>query len=363
MPSEDCGLLVPVIMAGGAGTRFWPLSTPDRPKQFLRLFGDRSLLRMSFERAAALAPAQRVLVLTNRAFVARVREEVPELPPENVVGEPVKRDTAAAVALAALLCERRFEDPVMAILTADHLIEPPSAFREAVLSAADAARASGALYTFGVIPTRPATEYGYLEKGRPVEARGSEGHFRLARFKEKPTETQAKAFLDSGRFLWNSGMFVWKASAILDELRRQLPGHVRALAPASEKDGRDGFEEALRTAFEALDPVSVDHGVMEGARDVRCIAAEFSWEDVGGWAALASHLRVDGRGNAVRGNLLSLDASGNIVFCEPEDEEVALIGVSGLVVVRAGKTTFVAPKARADEIKALLRDASRKEMT
>lgn len=346
--------LVAVILAGGAGTRFWPLSTPSRPKQFLRLLGEKSLLRMTYERVAPLVPPERTWVLTSEAFAPLVREQLPEVPPLQVVAEPMRRDTAAAVALAALLCRLRHGDAVTAVLPSDHWIEPAAAFRDALLSAARAAE-GGALYTFGIPPTRPATGYGYLEKGERLREDAGIAHFRLLRFREKPDAATARSFVESGRFLWNGGMFVWRPSAVLAELERQLPETLRLLEPAVARFGSPGWPEALRRAFEPLRPVSIDFGVMEHAADVRCAAATFAWSDVGGWLALEERLACDDAGNAARGRLETLDARGNLVFCEDPSEQVALVGVSGLVVVRAGSRTLVVPRERAEEVKALVR--------
>ncbi|MHC4600932.1 MAG: mannose-1-phosphate guanylyltransferase [Planctomycetota bacterium] len=352
---------VAVIMAGGAGTRFWPVSTAGRPKQFLRLFGDRSLLRMSFDRVTGLFPPDRILVLTHRDFVPFVTEQIPQLPPGNVIGEPLRRDTAAAVALAALLCRRRFGDPVMAILTADHLIEPEDLFHRTLTSAARAARAGRALYTFGVPPTRPATSYGYLERGESLLDDEGIAHFRLVRFREKPDAATARSFFEAGRFLWNSGMFVWTAESILGELSRQLPAHIRQLEPALDHDGKAGWAEALERAFEPLEPTSIDFGVMENAAEVRCVAAPFAWEDVGGWLALEAHLEEGDESNRIRGRVVALDARSNIVFSEDPGESVALLGVKDLIVVRTGQWTLVAAKEEAERIKDLVRKIEKAE--
>jgi mannose-1-phosphate guanylyltransferase len=355
-PGRDPEIL-PVILAGGAGTRFWPLSTEARPKQFLRLFGEKSLLEMSFERALALAPAERILVLTSERFRELVREQLPELPEENLVGEPLRRDTAAAIALAALLARRRHGDPTMVVLTSDHLITPVERFVETIASAARAASAGageGVLYTIGIVPAYPATGYGYLERGEPVLDDGGIVHYALRGFREKPDAATAERFLASGGYDWNSGMFVWTVGAILAELDRHLPGHARTLAPAVALDGDPGFGAALARAFAELRPTSIDFGVMEHAARVRCIPARFSWSDVGGWNALEEHLPGRADGNVARGRLEAQGASGNLVFCEDPEETVALVGVEGLAVVRTGKTTLVVSRARTEEIKALV---------
>ncbi len=369
-PSRD---LVGVIMAGGAGTRFWPASTQTRPKQFLSFFGEDSLLQQSYRRLAAVLPPERILVLTSADYAGLARLQLPELPPENVVGEPLRRDTAAAVTLAAALVEARYGDAVMAIVTSDHLIDPVEEFTATLLSAARAASAGDVLYTFGIRPDHPATGFGYLEVGdTPATERSVDGvavdaadrvqHFRLERFVEKPDEATAREYVESGRFLWNSGMFVWRTDAILDEVRRQLPEHAQRIGEAVAHDGAPDFELRLVEAFEPLERVSVDFGIMENARDVRCVAATFSWHDVGSFTALADHLPTDADGNAHRGRLYGIDAHDNIVFSEDESELVAIVGAHDLVVVRAGRRTLVAPRDRAQDIKqlvALLDEADR----
>ena len=350
----DPGVVV-VIMAGGAGTRFWPVSTRSRPKQFLRLLGDHSLLQQSYDRAQLLTDPQHVLVMTNAEFVPVVREQLPDLPSENVVGEPLRRDTAAAVALAAFVARARFGSPVMVVLTADHLIEPPEEFRRAMRSAIAAAAAAPVLYTLGVPPAYPATGYGYLHQGTEVE--GSEGirHYEVLGFREKPDLETARHYVESGEFWWNSGMFVWSVAAILAAIRHQLPVHVAALEPAAEAVGTDREAEALRLAFEDLPSISIDLGVMEQAEHVRMVAAPFQWNDLGGWLALEEFFDPDDRGNRGRGSLALLDADGNMIMTEDPDELIALVGVTNLIVVRAGRRTLVVDRSRAEEVKELVR--------
>jgi mannose-1-phosphate guanylyltransferase len=337
-------------MAGGSGTRLWPVSTEDRPKQLIELLGDRSLLQLTAERTSGLVPPERVLVLTSTRYADAVRRQLPEVPAANVVAEPLPRDTAGAIALAAALGRGRFgEDAVMVVLAADHLIEPVDAFQAMVRSAVAAAGDGEPLYTFGVRPTYPATGYGYLERGEPVP--GRPGHFHLARFREKPDQDTAQAFVDSGQFQWNSGMFVWRTATIWQALERHLPRHAAALGPLSAAVDAPDLAARLAAAFAPLPRISIDFGVMEKWHDVRMVETTFTWCDVGGWPALADFLGHDAHGNAVRGHLEVLDAADNIVFCADPAERVALVGVTGLVVVRAGGQTLVMDRRRAEEVK------------
>jgi len=346
--------LVAILMAGGAGTRFWPVSTEQRPKQFLNLFGGRTLLQESLDRLKGLVPPERVLVLTSQDFVPLVCEQLPEIPPEQVIGEPLRRDTAAAVALAALVAERLFGPCTTAVLTTDHRISPVARFQQVLRSAAEAAARVPALYTFGIVPRFPATGYGYLHRGEPVEHEGSIPHYRLLEFREKPNLEKARAFIESGDYFWNSGMFVWRTRTILEEMQHLLPEHVRQLKGAVDRWGAPDFAGALASAFELLPRISIDFGVMERARDVRTVAADFEWSDVGGWLAVEPFLEQDAAENCFRGRLTSFESTGNTVFCEDPAESVALVGVKDLVVIRAGHRTLVAPRSRLEDVKRLV---------
>lgn len=346
--------LVAVILAGGAGTRFWPLSTEDIPKQFLKILGDKTLLRMSFERLQGIVSPEHVLVLTNKAYIGQVALELPEVPRENLIGEPMRKDTAAAVCLAALICRRLFGNPVMAVLTADHMIEPVGEFQKALLGAVQEAQKTDALFTFGIRPTYPATGYGYLELGEKLSEQGGLTLYRVSSFKEKPDLDTAMAFVSSGRFMWNSGMFVWQTEAILKQMRLHLPLHVEALTEAVVEMGTGGWEPKLEDAFGKLPRISVDYGVMEKAQRVLCAVGNFRWSDVGGWPSLGEFLPKDRWGNSVRGRVFCEEAQGNVVYCEDPSETVALVGVRGVVVVRAGTKTLIMSSNRAERLKALI---------
>lgn len=354
VPSGGNGL-VAAILAGGSGTRFWPLSTEERPKQFLRLIGERTMLQHTFDRLRGLVPPERVLVVTSARFSERVRSELPEIPKENVIGEPLPRDTAAAVVLAAVAAKARFgERHPMIVLPADHMIRPIDRFQQAVRSAVQGALESGSLYTFGITPAYPATGYGYLECGDPLGSIDGVEHFRLLRFKEKPDQETAEEYLRRGGFFWNSGMFAWGIAPFLEAIARHLPEHARALFPLEECDASPAWERRLKEAFIALPKVSIDYGLMEKAEDVRMVKASFEWSDVGGWVALGAFLPTDPYGNAVQGEFHAIDAQNNLVYCDTKEETVALIGVRDLVVVRAGMRTLIVHRDRVEEVKRLV---------
>ncbi len=359
-----------VIMAGGAGTRFWPASTEQKPKQLLTLVGERSLLQSSVDRALALVPADRIVIVTNATLADAVREQLPELPHENVIGEPSRRDTAAAVALATLWVRKK-GGKHMAVLTADHLISPVSGFVDAVKAALTAStedpergvtplseiRDPSAIVTFGIVPTYPATGYGYIEVTSTAEDRAQPA----LRFVEKPDIKTASDYLTSGRFLWNSGMFVFGVDAMIGALAQHLPQHIELLAPVVEGGLKD--LAAFAAAFEKLPKTSIDKGVMEKHRTVLCVPARFSWSDVGSFPALADHLPHDASGNAHRGVVHALEAKDNVIWCEDADEEVAVVGLEGVVVVRAGKRTLVMPRSRAEDVKKLVENLGKPPAT
>ena len=336
---------VAVIMAGGAGTRFWPMSTQERPKQFLALTSERSLLQMSFDRLVGLVGVERILVLTSEAYVDLVAEQLPELPSENIVGEPCRRDTAAAVCLAGLLVQHRFGDVPMAILTADHVITPISKFHLALNEALESV-GSGVLYTLGIKPNFPATQFGYLEVGEEL-GHSEIPHFQLKSFKEKPDQQTAEAFLLDGSYYWNSGMFAWKTQDILDQFHEHLPQHIEILKPVVSNLGSPDFS----AAFAQLEAISVDYAILEKAPNIRAVIPDVDWDDVGSWLALGKYLDTDEGNNHLRGRILCQESVGNTVFAEDLEEEIVLLGVEDLVVVRTPGRTLVARKDNLDLIK------------
>ncbi|MEM7309327.1 MAG: mannose-1-phosphate guanylyltransferase [Planctomycetota bacterium] len=340
-----------VIMAGGSGTRFWPASLVDRPKQFLPISGDRPMLTETFARLEGLVPPERVLVVTAESQAQLVRECLPELPPENLLAEPLARNTAPCIALAAFEVQRRDPGAVQIVLAADHVIEPAESFR-ATLSAAAAEAAKGEhLITLGVSPTFPATGYGYIRAGEEVGTSQDHTVYEVSRFVEKPDRASADSFVKSGRFYWNSGIFVWRTSTILDAYERFLPevhGGLKDVGPA---------DPGLPTAYAELPKVPVDKAILEQASNVLMLPIDYRWNDVGSWAALTGVVEKDADGNwpAVSdgAQLLSEESSGCIAYAEGE-HLIALLGVDDLVVVRTANATLVAPRDRAEDVKRLV---------
>ena len=333
-----------VIMAGGAGTRLWPLSRTRRPKQLLRLFGGKSLLQLARERLVGLFEPENVWVITSAHYLDQVAEALPDVPRANLIGEPMGRDTANAIGLAANLLARRDGDATMAVFTADHIIEPMEPFGRAIRAGLEAAeRHPDALITFGVTPRSAHTGYGYVRHG---EALGPD-LYGVAEFKEKPTLEVAERYLASGEYLWNSGMFVWRVAAILAELARQLPENARRLEVLAGQWEAVATTPAGAAQFEQLRKISIDFGVMERAERVLLVRMDCEWKDLGSWISIAGTGTPDEQGNvtlAPRG--LVVDGANNVVVSESEHLVVAL-GVSDLVIVHSNDATLV---CRADQV-------------
>ena len=340
-----------VIMAGGAGTRLWPLSRNQRPKQLLGLFEGRSLLRISYERLAERFDPDRIHVITTAAHLPMAAEELPELPAENLMGEPCGRDTANAVGMAAALLEKRDPGCTMGIFTADHLITPVDRFCAALDTAyACVAEHPEILVTFGIKPTGPHTGYGYVHRGEPA----GEGIYHVQEFKEKPDVETAAAYVASGEYYWNSGMFVWRAATVLDELARGLPdSHAKLLEMADAWDRPDG-RQRVEATYPTLEKISIDFAVMERAAHVAVVEMNCEWRDVGSWTSLTDVFDADGSGNVVvAGNTALLDAGDNVIVTEG-DHLIALIGTNDLVVVHSDDATLICTKQAAQQIKDLV---------
>ena len=335
-----------VILAGGSGTRFWPLSTPARPKHLLALLGPRTLLEETARRLRGLVPPSRTVVVTARAQAAAVRRALPG-PGFSVLAEPRPRNTAAAVALAAARIAARDRDATLVVLSADHWIPDAAAFRRTLRAAAARARAARTLVLVGVRPDRPATGYGYLLPGRrAATVRGAAVH-PVAEFTEKPGPATARRWLRDGRRLWNSGIFAWRAAVFLDEVRRRLPALHRVLVASG---AATGSPRALALAYARAPSISLDYGILEKSDRVECVEAGFRWDDLGSFAALHRRLPKDAAGNAARGDLVAV-ASRGVLAVAPAGHRVAVVGVRGLAVVVADGVTLVLPLDRSEEVR------------
>lgn len=341
-------------MAGGSGTRLWPLSRKGTPKQLLRIIDGQSLLRLSFERALHLVPAERVVVVTGEAYAAAVRAELPELAPDNLLGEPEGRDSLNACAWAAGVLRDRDPDAVIAQLTADHLIDPLDSFAASLNAAFDIADANhDVLVTLGVVPTSAHPGYGYLQRG--IEFPGSAGAHVVANFKEKPSMATAAMYVTSGDYWWNSGMFVWRASTFMEQLRELEPVSYDTIETIVKNPGR------LAELFGGLTKNSVDYAILEpisrgrGSARVVAVPLPVRWRDVGGFVSLADLHDADPDDNYGNARLVSIDSSNNIVLNHSgQDRLVALLGVSDLVVVETPDAILVSHRDQAEKVKQLV---------
>ncbi|MPR00346.1 mannose-1-phosphate guanylyltransferase [Modestobacter sp. I12A-02628] len=350
-----------VIMAGGSGTRLWPLSRAARPKQLLDVVaepggGAHSLLAEAFTRLRSVLPAEQIWVCTAARYGEQVLSCLPELGADRLILEPVARDTANAVGLAAALVADVDPDAELAVVSADHVIRPVEAFAAALETAyAVLAARPRALVTLGITPTSPATGFGYVQKGGPTEVPGAA---EAASFREKPDLATAQGYLASGQYLWNSGMFVWRARTVLDALAEHLPESAAVLEQVVAAPAGPERDAVLAEVFPSCPKISVDYAVLEPAAAepgrVVVVDLDVDWLDVGSWPALAGTLDTDDAGNAVRGLAVLLDSSGNVVFSDDPEHLLALVGVRDSIVVHTADVTMVAPVSEAERVKALL---------
>ncbi len=338
--------LYPLVMAGGSGTRFWPLSRKAMPKQFLPLASSRPLLLETVLRTRGLAKPKNTLVVCGPSHVKEVRKALPELPAANVVVEPVARNTAPAIALGALHVAHRDPKGVVAALASDHFVADVPAFRKALVDAA-ALAAEGHIVTLGIQPVRPETGYGYIELGAGLP--GGKG-FKAEAFREKPDGSTALAYLASGRHLWNAGIFIFRADVMLRALKEHLPEMAPGLKAIAGAIGTRNYAQALARVFPKFPSISIDYAVAEKADIIAVLPGDFGWSDVGSFAALPEVRKADARGNVVSGKgAVLIDSEGCVVLAK--DRPLAVIGMRAVVVVDAGDAVLVVPKDRAQEVR------------
>lgn len=356
--SASMGNRYVVIMAGGRGERFWPESRAARPKQLLPIVGDKPMLAQTLDRLRGLVRPDEVFVLTNAEQRPAVLEVCPELDPVKVVGEPVGRDTAAAVGLAAALVRRLDPDGVFAILPADAVIRDEAGFRDTLEAAFAAAEAAPVLATIGIPPAFPATGYGYVRRGERLSGPEDWPVFKVERFVEKPDKATARSYLENGDYFWNAGMFVWSVATVLGAIENHAPELRRVLRRIEEGlEGGDALDALLQQHYPGLEKISVDYAILEKAENVVMVESGFDWDDVGEWSAVSRHHGADESGNVVRGGGLLREASGNTVFSRDGGGHlVALLGVEDLVVVHTADATLVCHKDKAQDVKRLVEE-------
>jgi mannose-1-phosphate guanylyltransferase len=344
-----------VIMAGGGGTRLWPLSRQTQPKQMLRLIDERSLFQIAVHRLAGVFPPERILVVTVADQAEELRKQAPEIPPENFLLEPMPRGTASVIGLAGIFLQERDPKAVMAVLTSDHFIGNEDKFKR-LLSAGLQVALDGYLVTLGIEPTSAATGYGYIQKGESVGEYEGLSAYQVIRFKEKPDKSQAMAMLAAGDHAWNSGMFVWQVSHIMEEFTRQMPDLSARLDKISQAWDTTDRQHVLEQEWPAIKAETIDFGVMEGARRAAVIPAEgLNWSDVGSWDSLFEVLDTDDDGNIViHGQHVDLDSSDSLIYSNQDQRLVVTIGVENLIIVDTGDVLLVCSKTQAQKVRQIV---------
>lgn len=342
-----------LILAGGSGERFWPLSRKSRPKQLLALFSEKTLLEDTIHRLKGLVEPDHILILTNKDQEAAVRAMAPTLPEENIVAEPAKRDTAAAIALGVGWVAMRDPAATMVVLPADHLIQDVEGFQKTLRTAVTAAQQSGELVTIGIKPSWACPGFGYIEQGAVAAIGGLEDGVvvhEVTRFREKPDPALAETFFRQGNFHWNAGMFIWTIPSILSAFHRHTPELAKFVEQLHE--GRD-LPRALAEHFPHLPKISIDYAVMEKAGRALVVDAAFDWDDVGSWTAAAKYWKQDAGNNSGNAALTTVDSSNNIVYTN-QKTHVALLGVKNLIIVQTGDSILIADLHEAEKIKHLI---------
>ncbi len=353
-------MLYAVIMAGGSGTRFWPESRADRPKQLLKLAGDQTMIRATLARLEGLVPLDQTLVMTSEKLVDPIRRELPELPASAIVGEPYGRDTAPCIGLAARLLLKKDPQALMAVMPADHVIQPVAQFQTALRHAVRLVDDRPTrLVTIGIPPTYPAESFGYIERGEALPGNASDPPtYRVRMFREKPKADVAREYLAAGTFYWNSGIFVWRADTILSALARfapQMHAHLHTIAEASEED----FPEVFRREFAAIEKKSIDYAVMEHYDDVAVIEAPFTWDDVGSWRSLARLYPSDENGNTIIGRHLGVNSQGVIVRGD-DNRLIVTLGMKDCIIVHTPDATLVANKNDEEAVRRVVEEIRRR---
>jgi len=350
-----------VIMAGGVGQRLWPMSRRKTPKQLLPLITENSLLQETVKRVHGRVQPSEMLVITNKSQVAAVRGQVPDIPAENVVGEPVGRGSAAAIALAAAMIEKKEPDGVMAVLSADHVISPAERFWQAIEAAAKTVeRDPECLVTLGMVPEFPATGFGYIHRGVLVHEHEGTAVYDVRRFVEKPDLHTATEYFKSGEYYWNGGMFIWRADTIMKWFERLMPSLYRAAREIQKSLDSPDLAGAIAEQYNTIKSETIDYGVMEKAENIKVVEAAFQWDDVGSWQGLEKWRERDEHGNIVAAEHVGLDTRNCIIM--GRGQLIATIGLDDIVIVRTDDAILVCRKERSQEVRDIVNTLKEKKM-
>ena len=350
-----------LIMAGGRGTRFWPRSRKQLPKQFLSLTGDgRTMIQLTVDRLLPIISIEDIYIATNKDYKQLVKEQLPDLPDENILCEPVGRNTAPCIGLGAAHIAKKYEDAIMIVLPSDHQIKMPDIFRDTLKDASRLAEQGENIITIGITPNYPETGYGYIKF---IPDKKSGNAYEVERFVEKPNLEKAREYLETKQYLWNAGQFVWKVSTILKNLKTFMPDSYAHLEKISASIGTDSYEETLQSEFAQMEALSIDYGVMERASNIYVFPGNFGWDDVGSWLAVGRLQEQDENGNIISGDVISVDSKNSII--QGDKKLIAAVGLDNIVIVDTEDAILICHKDDAGKIKDVMKqleDTGRNEL-
>lgn len=339
-------MLCALIMAGGKGTRFWPLSTEDKPKQFLKLIGDKTMIQMTVERILPIIPMDRIYICTGERYVDLIKEQVPNLSVENIIIEPEGRNTSPCITLSSLVIKRKYKDATMVVLPSDHLIENEDKFRDIILKANKYLDTNNkAIVTLGMSPTRPETGYGYIKYDNNTNME----MLKVDRFVEKPDKETAEKYLKEGNYLWNGGMFLWKVNTILSEVKKYIPNTYEVLSEI-ENVSDENLQEVINSNYSKTDEISIDYAVLEKSSDIYVVKSDIGWDDIGTWMAMERYREKDNYENIYDENTISIDSRNSLVIGN-SDKQVIMIGVDNIATIVSDDGIYIVKKSLLENIK------------
>lgn len=342
-----------IIMAGGKGERFWPRSRSNFPKQFLSLTNDgKTMIQLTTERLLPLVNYEDMYIVTNKDYIKLVREQLPDIPVENILAEPVAKNTAPAIGLAASIIQQKYEDAVMLVLPSDHLIKQKQMFLDTLKTAINVAKEGDNLVTIGITPTYPETGYGYINYGQSNFSEKYSNVYKVEKFVEKPNVEKAKEYLESGNYIWNSGMFVWKSSSILNNIQKFMNETYLGLMDIKDSIGKNTYDDVLYDRFSKFKSESIDYGIMEKASKIYTIPGTFGWDDVGSWLALERISKTNEYGNSVNGNVITINTENSII--SGTDKLIATVGIEDLIVVDTEDAILICSKECTQDVKKVI---------
>ncbi len=341
-----------LIMAGGSGTRFWPRSKVKKPKQFLNILGEDSLIQETIHRFATFTNTENIYVVSNKSQAEVLEAQTPMLPKENLIYEPVGRNTLPCIGLAAMFAEKENPDGIMVVTPSDHLIQNNELFRDTVLAGAKIAEEKDGIVTIGITPTYPATGFGYVQTSENITGSEAIKQFKVECFVEKPDAATASKYLEQGGFYWNSGLFIFKVSVFLESIEKFAPELYKDLRKIQAEIGLPSFDKTLDTIYRAVESISVDYGIMEHATNLYLVEGNFDWNDLGSWESVYQVNPKDENGNAGSGDAIFQDSKNS--FIHTDNGLIALVGLDDVIVVQDGNTTLVCPRNKAEDVKKIV---------